>query len=236
MSGLTSRAIASVLSITKEIDMAFEASALELSKGMIEDVHSLLHHHPASKQEGRGRPETVPGIRPLLRACIALCYTAWEVYVEEALRETVEYLIESRDPDDLPTSLQNWVTKEASNDPWAFTGERWKDEVRNRVALRLDGTGGKGGFNAANPDNVDKLYAQILGIEPLKSVSWQNFKNEDVLKTVALLVSVRGEIVHRGTTRGDVDINGVRDWVNFIERLCTQFERKLDAYRTGAVA
>lgn len=213
--------------------MSRQLSALEASDLLLEDVRSLLEHHPASKLTGPGRPASAPGIDPLLRACVSLCYTAWEVYVEEALRESVADLLSRDDPLTLPISLRQWVASKAKSDPWAFAGGGWKSVVTAELDKRIDGSGGKFGFNTASPDGVIKLYMEVLGFEPLTSVSWQRYANDKVLADVGMLVEVRGEIVHRGTTPGALDFNGVRTWVNFVERLCKKFDARLMEFRGG---
>lgn len=211
--------------------MSPQLTALEASDILLEDVRSLLEHHPASKLTGPGRPASAPGIDPLLRACVSLCYTAWEVYVEEALRESVADLVNRDDPRRLPESLREWVTAKAKSDPWAFAGGGWKLVAEAELDRRLDGSGGKYGFNTASPNGVIKLYKEVLGFEPLTKVSWQSYANDKVLAEVGKLVEVRGEIVHRGTTPGALDFNGVRAWIKFVERLCQKFDARLKEFR-----
>lgn len=213
--------------------MSQELSALAASDVLLEDVRSLMENHPASKLTGPGRPAAAPGVDPLLRAGVSLCYTEWEVYVEEALRETVSGLLKGDDHRVLPTSLREWVMAKAKSDPWAFAGGGWKSVVTAELDKRLDGNSGKFGFNTASPDGVIKLYKEVLGFEPLTGVSWQRYSNDKVLADIGTLVEVRGEIVHRGTTPGALDINGVRTWANFVERLCAKFDAILREWSRG---
>jgi hypothetical protein len=208
-------------------------TALDASGSHLADVRSLLEHHPASKLTGPGRPVAAPGIDPLLRACVSLCYTAWEVYVEEALRETVEDLLGRLKADDLPPALREWVSTAAKSDPWSFAGTGWKQVIRDQLTRRIDGVGGKYGFNTASPDNVIALYKQVLGFEPLTAISWQSYANDKVLSSLGDLVSLRGEIVHRGTTPGGLDIQAVRDWIAFVERVCDKFDIRMVAFRAS---
>lgn len=213
--------------------MSDELSALNASAALLEDVRSLLEHHPASKLDGPGRPASVPGTEPLLRACVALCYTSWEVYVEEALRETIEDLLSRNDAQALPTSLRDWVATSAKSDPWAFAGDGWRNVAMEQLVRRFDGKGGKSGFNTANPDGVIDLYNRVLGFEPLTRVSWQGYGNDKVMADIDSLVKIRGEIVHRGSTPGALNIGGVRIWVTFVERLCQRFDALLVEFRSG---
>src|SRR5690625_3002557 len=111
--------------------------ALDAARSLLEDVASLLDHHPAQKDPKPGKPPG-PGYGPLLRAGTALCYTAWEVYVEEALLESVSWLLDNRSPEDLPEALRTWVAGQ-NGDPWAFVGDSWRAAVLGLVRSRLEG-------------------------------------------------------------------------------------------------
>ena len=204
--------------------------ALDAARSLLEDVDSLLEHHPAQKNPKPGKPPG-PGNGPLLRAGTALCYTAWEVYVEEALLETVQWLLDNKSADDLPPTLRSWVA-EQSGDPWAFVGDSWRSAVLELVRSRLEGDGqGRYGFNTASVPNVEALYNNILGFSPLREIRWQGKANSAVRKDISLLVGVRGEIVHRGTTPGTLNLGGVRAWAAFVRRLTEKFDECVVEFR-----
>lgn len=214
--------------------MVVNLAALETSGRLLEDVESLLENHPAAKQTKPGRPAAGVGVDPLLRSCVALCYAAWEVYVEEALRGAVEYLLDNLDAGDLPTALRNWVASENKKcDPWNFAGEGWKEETRKNLRVRLYGEDGQNGFNSANAKAVSRLYRDVLGYEPLSEVRWQRASNKWVVDGIDALVYERGAIVHTGTTsddpkfKGKLDITKVRSRLLFIGRLRNEFDRRL---------
>lgn len=209
-----------------------EPSALEAAKGLLEDVASLLDHHPAQKDPKPGKPPG-PGYGPLLRAGTALCYTAWEVYVEEALLETVSWLLDNKSPDELPQALRSWVV-ERNGDPWAFVGDSWRSAVLEHVRSRLEGDEqGRYGFNTASVSGVEGLYNQILGYSPLRNIRWQKKSNASVRRDISTLVEVRGEIVHRGSTPGALALGGVRSWADFVRRLTEKFDAGLVEFRSG---
>ena len=209
-----------------------DLSALEAAANLLSDVDSLLENHPASKGPKPGKPAG-PGYGPLLRSGTALCYTAWEVYVEEALIETVEWLLENLQPQELPQAMRDWVAKESS-DPWAFVGDSWRSEVLRLVRNRVEGDAqGRRGFNTASVHNVKSLYREILGFDPLQGIRWQNKSNTAVRADIALLVQVRGEIVHKGTTPGALNLGGVRGWADFVRRLTEKFDGCLVEFRSG---
>lgn len=218
------------------------SSALETSDRLLEDVKSLLANHPASKQVGPGRPAVGVGVDPLLRSCIALCYAAWEVYVEEALYGAVDCLLDNLEAKELPSVLRKWIAIEfGKSDPWKFAGNGWKNETRNLVSLRLYGQDGQNGFNSANSRAVKSLYSNVLGYDPLAEIKWQRMSNEKVLKEIEALVHERGAIVHTGMSAGDEKAKGklslrvVRARISFVERLREEFDDKLTSFITDLV-
>ena len=209
-----------------------DLSALETAAKLLSDVDSLLDLHPASNDHKPGT-STALGYGPLLRSGVALCYTAWEVYVEEALIETVEWLLENLEPQELPKAMREWVAKDRP-DPWLFVGDSWRAESLRRVQAHIEGDDeGRYGFNAARVGKVIRLYTDILGFDPLSSVTWQNKTNAAVKNGVADLFTIRGEIVHKGATPGYLNLGGARGWVDFVRRLTEKFNACLVEFRSG---
>lgn len=209
-----------------------DLSALEAARSLLNDVEILLSHHPATEDPRRGRPAG-PSYGPLLRASTALCYTAWEVYVEEALVETVDWLVANRSPREFPKALREWIVANIA-DPWDLVDAAWHDKVHDAVRDRVDGDDeGRFGFNTANVSNVESLYQELFGVSPLREVSWQGKANREVRKDVARLVKIRGQIVHRGSTPGTLDLAGAKAWASFVRRLIEKFDDRLAVFREG---
>lgn len=209
-----------------------DMTAIQVANSLLEDVNSLLDHHPAQKDPKPGKPAG-PGYGPLLRAGTSLCYTAWEVYVEESLTETVEWLLENKKVGELPEALRSWVA-EQSNDPWAFVGDSWQSTVLDLVQSRIQGDEqGRYGFNTASVSGVESLYSNILGYCPLREIKWQKKTNASVRKDISSLVKVRGEIVHRGSTPGALNLSGVRGWADFVRRLVEKFDEHMVEFHSG---
>lgn len=208
-----------------------DVSALDSAEALLSDVESLMQNHPAQKDPSRGRPPGA-GYGPLLRACVALCYTAWEVYVEEALNETVASLCNDRDPGALPDALRTWASQNIA-DGWLFAGDSWRVEIPRAVeSLTLGDGNTEFGLNTASPKQVSILYRDVLGVDPLAAVRWQRRSNKSVRDEVHQLVKVRGEIVHKGATPGSLNLAGVRAWVDFVRRLCNKFDQQLAEFMT----
>ena len=205
-------------------------TALKAAQELLGDVNSLLDHHPAQKDPKPGKPAG-PGYGPLLRAGASLCYTAWEVYVEESLIETVEWLLTNKKADELPEKLRSWVA-EQSSDPWVFVGDSWRSAVLELVRLRIEGdSDGRYGFNTASVRGVESLYKSILGFCPLREIKWQKKTNAAVRKQVSELVKIRGEIVHRGSTPDALNLGLVRNWADFVRRLIEKFDEHMVEFR-----
>lgn len=204
--------------------------ALGAALNLLSDVDSLLDHHPAQKDPKPGKPAGA-GYGPLLRAGTALCYTAWEVYIEEALLETVKWHVDQNAPEALPQALQDWVVNQSPG-PWNFVGDSWRETVVELVRSRLEGDDqGRFGFNTASVPRIESLYFGILGFSPLRDIRWQKKSNQSVRKDIQTLVSVRGEVVHRGTTPGALSLGSVRAWADFVRRLATKFDENLVEFR-----
>jgi hypothetical protein len=165
-------------------------------------------------------------LKPLLRSCVVLTYAAWEVYVEDSMIETAESVAQSSaGPDEVPATLRTFVASWCK-DPWRLAGDGWRKTIIEAVTERVRGDGVTNfGINTAGPKQVTELHRDLLGVELLKDCKWQNMPNAKVKSELAALVQVRGNIVHAGTTPGDLDLKGTRAWRDFVHRLA----RKLDS-------
>ncbi len=187
---------------------------------LMDDVRKLLVAHPA--QSGSpGRPAGDTG--PLLRSAIVLLHTAWENYVEQAAIEGLNELLRriGSDHAKLPHRLRSELGK--VKNPWALAGDGWQSEARAAVeleALRL---------NTPNVANTEKLLDLAIGLpDVLHNVSWRGASNQKVRGNLDEFVhNIRGEIVHKGMTRGPLHKGGVEAWIKFINRLVTQIDSQI---------
>lgn len=194
-------------------------------------MSSLLKHHPKSKTPGKGRPPTDEG--PLLRSCVVLAYSAWEVYVEESLIWAVDQWMSWKQPQDLPETLRTLVAKKIAT-PWDLCEDGWKQCTIRVVSEIVQGNGiNTFGLNTAGPDQVIKLHREILAEDLLSKVRWQRASNKYVKASLAELVEVRGEIAHKGTTPGRLSLGGARSWQTFVSRLGSRLDQHLVATAGG---
>ena len=188
------------------------------------DVGSLISLHPKVAEPGVGRPPGDTG--PLLRATVVLIHTAWENYVEQAILEANAWILGEIGDDHsaLPHGLRQAVaTHAAKKDPWAITGNGWSQIARAHAEGKV------ARLNTPSRDNVNDLTEECTGVvDILASVSWRNKKHDQVSDDLNQFVhEIRGEIVHKGTTPGPLDLTGVKDWRGFTGRLVGAFDQKL---------
>jgi hypothetical protein len=183
------------------------------------DVDTLLGMH--SGTGAPGRPAGNNG--PLLRSAVVLLVTAWENYVEQVLLEVIDHVtpIVAADANLLSTHLRSAVATKAKESPWHVIGDSWLTDVaRKRIEYEIRK------FNTAATKQVNTLVDQVLGIESiLDSVSWQGLGADKVQAYLDdLVLNIRGEIVHKGTPPGELDLGGVRNWRTFIGNLVRTFD------------
>lgn len=211
-------------------NMVTETPALSNLRAMLDDVDSLLAYHPEADRPVQATGPDTTG-DPLLRSCVSLVYTAWEVYVEESLIWAVGMLVERGDPSKLPDRLRAWVSEKMlgeTPDVWQLAGDGWRAVTMKLVTDHVRGDGSaRYGLNTASPEKVMELHKNLLGKQPLNNISWQGRPNKSVKRELALLVSVRGEIVHKGVTPGTLNLIGTQDWRDFMLRTCVRLDRQI---------
>ncbi|GAA3779073.1 HEPN domain-containing protein [Micromonospora maritima] len=185
------------------------------------DVDALLTLHSGSGSPGRPKGNNAP----LLRSALVVLVTAWENYVEQVVGEAVEQVVPavSADPSLLSPFLRAAVASKAERSVWAVIGDGWLDVAGKRVRHEIET------FNNAASRQVNDLVTKALGIENvLDAVAWRQYDAGSAQAELTSLVNeVRGEIVHRGTTPGSLDLDGVRSWRSFVNNLVARFDAAL---------
>lgn len=189
-------------------------------KSLTQDVASLITLHPSS--EGTpGRPAGDPG--PLLRSTVVLLHTAWENYVEQVALEGFGFLLSQigDDHDKLHHQMRTLVG--STKNPWALAGSGWQSEARTILEKHV------ARLNTPNVANSEELFGLAFGASDiLHSVSWQRAGNSTVVRKVNEFVhDIRGEIVHKGTTPGKLNKDGVKGWIQFFNNLVKQLDAKV---------
>lgn len=152
------------------------------------DVDRLIQSHTIIKSGDKGKQ----GLGHITRSGVVMLCAAWELYIEELVRESVGIL---SDRLDLPTELPLPVQKELSRTvksakhelrPLHLAGDGWKQVYRDRT----NGLAEK--FNTPKVNNISDLFERLVGIEDLTATLSVTERDIDSF------VTARGGIAHKG--------------------------------------
>jgi hypothetical protein len=152
------------------------------------------HLDDASSQLPFGIPGRALRVAALNRAVVIACVSAWEAYVEELIRESIELLRPAGPP------LGLWPALNAS--------------VRAQL----------GRFNTPNPENVRTLVADALGLPDIHAAwAWQNCTSAQAVRRLADAMTLRHQIAHGVNPRPFVPTFYATQLPDFFRRLarCT---------------
>jgi hypothetical protein len=173
---------------------------------MLVDVDRIIETHGELNPDGPGRR----GLGHLTRAGVLLACAAWELYLEELLRESVRVVIELvDDPAQLPKPVQKEIAKavrESKHElkPLELAGDGWT-AVYEAHAVQMVGR-----LNTPKSTLVDPLYESLVGIGSISS-HWPRTAID-----IDTFVSVRGDIAHSGSEAGYVTIADLRAYRELI--------------------
>jgi hypothetical protein len=151
----------------------------------LEDVHGQLRV---------GLPGRPARRAALSRAIVVMCLSAWEAYVEELTRESLQLLRP------LGPALGVWPALNAS--------------VRAQL----------GRFNTPSADNVRMLISDSIGLQNIQtSWTWQNCSSVQAVQRLAEALDLRHRIAHGANPRPVVDHFYASQLADFFRRLgrCT---------------
>lgn len=189
------------------------------------DVQILLRFHDTETKKKSGRPDRT--LEVFKRAGVILAVTAWETYVEDSLKSQVQERVKAaKTPQDLQATFnsvaQAWLCSAPKPPDLAkWTGSGWQEVILERLRVEVDT------LNTPNSSNVEKLFKRYLGLEITKHWKWQGTASKDARRKLDDLVSLRGQLVHRGKElfegKASAHRKHVVDAVSLLERLvqCT---------------
>lgn len=201
----------------------------------ISDIEALLEIHGLLEDMGEDSGQPVPhGFDVLFRSATVLLVSNWEAYVEDICSEGLEFLIEhSKDAKKIPKELKKQIAKELKDSKneieiWGLADDGWRTHLKNRLAKLKEGRDRN--FNTPKSVQTSDFIKQVLGIENIQD-AWQfdSYDSSKASQKLDHLVSVRGEIAHRGIVKDKLD----RDWVTenlvFIRKLSSKTGGKINA-------
>ena len=148
----------------------------------LHDAHVELRTGQVGRQWGLGA---------LNRAVVVLCVSAWESYVEEIVRESLESFRPIA-----PAPLSTWQALNAS--------------ARSQI----------GRFNTPNPDNVRMLISDAIGLQDVTPFwNWRNCTPSHARNLLSQALTYRHQIAH-GVNPRPIIHNQYSGWLpGFFERL-----------------
>lgn len=85
-----------------------------------------------------------------------------------------------------------------------------------------------GKLNAPNRAKTEALLELATGLpDVLSDISWQGRSASSVQTELDDFIVIRGEIVHKGQTPGELDKPGVESWISFFDRLTERVDAKI---------
>lgn len=167
---------------------------------------------------GPGGSTTHPQSAARNRAALTFCITAWEGYVEDAVREASTFLADkcasfASLPKPVRAALVNAVTPQSGPNTKSTSGKYPQDLADDgwRGLLKefsKDATEG-GNFNTPKTKNVADLFTKWCGIDVTDSWSWQNFAKPGPAKRLDESIGLRGDIVHTGKKPDGINKNWI---------------------------
>jgi hypothetical protein len=165
----------------------------------MEDVTILLRLHDRATGGARGRPPRV--LEVFKRAGVILAVTAWESYIEDALRRVFTHRLNmAKDPSEVASAFasaaQGWLSSQDKRpkptELAAWTGKKWKKMIRD--AFERDITD----LNTPDARNIRRLSRTYIGTDITEHWRWRRVSSDSAAAKLRLLIDLRGRLVHRG--------------------------------------
>lgn len=164
------------------------SQALRNFEWNLEDVERLEEAHEQINFEGLGRR----ALGHITRSALVMLCAAWEVYFEDVVVESVEYIVDNLDdPHQLPSDVKKKIIQHLNRENhelkmFKLAGEGWKEpfcEAVYRASEKL---------NTPKSEQLGVLCKFHLGIANI-SAEWSIGPDG-----VNSIITQRGEIAHRG--------------------------------------
>ena len=162
----------------------------------LEDPKRLLDLHYAEVKRHPGRPSRQ--LEVFKRAAVILSVTAWESFIEDAIRAWAVFLLERAES---PADVQKWFNSVAAG--WlndspkppalaSWTAREWKALLRQKLEKDLRA------LNTPDSENIRGLSRRYLELDLTVNWSWPRTTSRAACKRLDDLIGLRGELVHNG--------------------------------------
>jgi hypothetical protein len=204
----------------------------------LEEVARLLEIH--TKMSGKG-PGYKHNVEVLNKSGIVLLVACWESFVEDTVETAFSILLRRAKKHDLfairvlTDAARPLKDSKDERAVWNLAGDGWKSVLKEHKSTLLEKYIGK--LNTPRPSQVDVIYESLLGIKSVSSHwHWQHTTADSTRNKLDDLIDLRGSIAHRVKASHKIGKNGVRDYVEFINRIAvitSNVVRSLVLEKTG---
>lgn len=184
----------------------------------IKQVDKLLEAYDTIKEPTRGRKH----LDHFTRAALIFMCSAWEVYVEEISRESVDKIVDAiSSPDKLPLIVQKTLSrkvKEKKNEiePIEFAKD-WKGYYKKSISEFTDR------LNTPKNQQVTEIFNKYLGMKDVKD-------SIPALGNINEIVKTRGEIAHNVFAEEYLSKNLVLEYLDTTNKVVKDVEIALWDY------
>ncbi len=196
-------------------------------------IYAHVSNHPITTLKGEPCTTEI-----LLKQGIVFIVTCWDEYIKQLVTSAFEFMLaHAENPDVFPLQVkmlssqklqpphpdrfdndvvrrrkqkarENWDSHLWKQDIWHLAGEGWIRLLRENIDAVMKQYVDT--FQSPRPDNVDKLFASIIGIKPLSSHwAWLGMSCEDAKKCLNILLNLRGDLVHTNQSHRLVTIDDI---------------------------
>ena len=199
------------------------------------DVDHLVDLYAPMVELYKDGSEDVPDYEVLFRSSVVLMVSHWEAYVEDICSEALEHLIRyTTDPGKLPKEIKKQVADELKKakdeiEIWKLANDGWKTYVRGRMAAFKEARDRS--FNTPRSENTADFIRRVLGIEDIRTAwAFDSKSSEQASRQLDALVTIRGEIAHRGRLQQKLDAAFVTDHTAFLRKLVSKTGGKINTH------
>jgi hypothetical protein len=128
--------------------------------------------------------------------------TAWEAFIEDAIRVAFGYrIIVATSPHHVKSTYchvaDGWLNSGAKRrakpeDLIHWTGDGWKEVLKEKLAQEIEA------FHTPNSENIRKLSKRYIGWDLTTCWKWRHVSSSAFCTRLDKLIHRRGELVHRG--------------------------------------